>query len=144
MSDTPRIEPVDAGLILENEQNNYMRLAHASKRIETELAKALDEIKGLRQLVNDCHVIAGQLETERNEAQAEIERKNKLIEQMAGALNHCKSTFEDYVKIHKAKMPVVTIGPIPPEWGDMQRKIARNQEAFDLCNAALSAAERGE
>jgi hypothetical protein len=72
------------------------------------------------------------------------QKKNKLIEQMVGALNHCKSTFKDYVEIHKAKMPVVTIGPIPPKWGDIQRKIARNQEAFDLCNAALSAAERGE
>lgn len=71
-----------------------------------------------------------------------VAAKDRLIEQMVGTLNHCKSTFEDYVKIHKAKMPVVTIGPIPPKWGDMQRKIARNQEAFDLCNAALSAAER--
>ena len=77
-----------------------------------------------------------------DEALAEITHKNALIEQMRDALNHCKSIFEDYVKIHKAKMPVVTIGPIPPKWGDMQRKIARNQEALDLCNAALSAAER--
>lgn len=46
-------------------------------KIENELTEALGEIKELRQLVNGYHIVAGQLETERNEARAEIVRLNK-------------------------------------------------------------------
>ena len=56
------------------------------EELEAELAEALGEIKRLRWLVNDCHIVAGQLETERNEARAEIEKLNKNM-QFATAIN---------------------------------------------------------
>ena len=94
MSNTPRIDAVLRGIgsefvrqdieILINfaktiERENaglkvkFERAGHEKRNHEVKLADALDEIKGLRQLVNDCHIVAGQLETERNEARAEIE-----------------------------------------------------------------------
>lgn len=61
----------------------HIILRQSIEELETELAEALGEIKGLRQLVNDCHIVAGQLETERNEARAEIERlKTPMITDM--------------------------------------------------------------
>ena len=100
MSNTPRIDAVLRGIgsefvrqdieILINfaktiERENaglkvkFERAGHEKRNHEVKLADALDEIKGLRQLVNDCHIVAGQLETERNEARAEIEiLKNQL------------------------------------------------------------------
>ena len=119
-----------------------------ARELEEELIEAQAEIERLKSEHEDSLFRAKDnavsLSGTVTEYAGELLAKDKLIEQMVGALNHCKSTFADYVEIHKAKMPGVTIGPIPPNWGDMQRKIARNQEAFDLCNAALSAAERGE
>ena len=46
--------------------------ADFARQLEEELAEALGEIKRLRRLVNDCHIVAGQLETERNEARAKL------------------------------------------------------------------------
>lgn len=68
-----------------SEPKSYTDLEYAvmyksrCEKLETELAGALGEIRGLRQLVNDCHIVAGQLETERNEVRAEIEKFNSLF-----------------------------------------------------------------
>ena len=68
-----------------SEPKSYTDLEYAvmyksrCEKLEAELAEALGETRGLRQLVNDCHIVAGQLETERNEARAEIEKFNSLF-----------------------------------------------------------------
>jgi len=77
MSETPR---TDEHLRMKEENGHTVVVSSEfAHQLETELAEALGEIRGLRQLVNDCHIVAGQLETERNEARAEIE---KLREKM--------------------------------------------------------------
>ena len=84
-----------------------------AEQIETELAEAradADHWKG------ECNALQRMV----HEARAEIERKDKLIEQMKGALN----------------VLVASATPSGPLWhGSAEMQIAR---------AALSAAERGE
>jgi len=86
--------------------------------------------------------------SDRNEADrflslfnAEIERKDALIEQMRGALTKCKAVFETYVTLHSDKLHVAAI-MTEDECGSIREKIARNQAMVDICEAALSAAER--
>ena len=63
-----------------------------ARQLETELAEALGEIRGLRQLVNDCHIVAGHLETERNEARAEIEKLKTELREISDSCS--KSNLE--------------------------------------------------
>lgn len=77
MKKTPR---TDEHLRMKEENGHVAVVSREfARQLEAELAEALGEIRGLRQLVNDCHIVAGQLETERNEARAEIEKFNSLF-----------------------------------------------------------------
>ena len=99
------------------------------RELEKELADALDEIKGLRQLVNDCHIVAGQLETERNGARAEIERlKEQLQIKTTENLQHI-GTIRWYEEMEIPKKDAL---------------IEQMLYALDDVGAALSAAERSE
>lgn len=86
MSKTPRTDDLFKSYEADRGGMAHIVLRRGVEQLETELAdkdrqlaEVLGEIKGLRQLVNDCHIIAGQLETERNEARAEIERLKEKI-----------------------------------------------------------------
>ena len=49
MDNQKRIEPTGAGIILQNEQDNYMKLAHACSQLEAQLSNAQAEIESLKQ-----------------------------------------------------------------------------------------------
>jgi len=87
-------------------------------------------------------------DSDRNEAdkilavfRAHIAERDKLIEQMREALTKCKAVFETYVTLHSDKLHVAAI-MTEDECGSIREKIARNQAMVDICEAALSAAER--
>ena len=109
------------------------------------IAEARAEIERLRQELRDNSTLAARqivpAEMLVDDLAAEIERKDKLIEQMRGALTKCKAVFETYVTLHSDKLHVAAI-MTEDECGSIREKIARNQAMVDICEAALSAAER--
>ena len=95
-------------------------------KLETELAEARAEIERLRQELRDNSTLAARqivpAEMLVDDLTAEIERKDKLIEQMREALKLVDS------------VPLVF-----PKWFD-----GDDISVWDVVKAALSAAERGE
>jgi len=110
------------------------------EQIIQQLAEARAEIERLRQELRDNSTLAARqivpAEMLVDDLAAEIERKDKLIEQMRGALTKCKAVFETYVTLHSDKLHVAAI-MTEDECGSIREKIARNQAMVDICEAAL-------
>jgi hypothetical protein len=83
----------------------------------------------------------------RAEVQAALEAQNGALaalqsrvspqEGMREALEKCRAKFAEYVKLHSAKLHD---GTPTQEWLAINKKVERNQEMVDLCDAALSTA----
>ena len=191
MDNRKRIEPTDAGLISQNAQDNYMKLAHAYSQLEAKLSNVQAENRKLSNIVSVLNYgmqtmvfppseLAGheclakhkllslfdywrkkvaptmralvngnedsqveKLESELAdkdkqlaEARAEIERKDKLIEQMTDALNET----------------MVLLDSVPTRAHDRAKdehlreigRIVNVKGLYQIVKAALSAAERGD
>lgn len=66
-----------------------------------------------------------------------LDGRDKTINHLRAALERCKTTFEEYVAIHKDKI----VGTTTPN-DAINRKIAKNQELADMCRAVLAMLER--
>ena len=124
MSKTPRVDDREFAAI-DLKPSSRVVYASFARQLETELAEARAEIERLRQELRDNSTLAARqivpAEMLVDDLTAEIERKDKLIEQMREALK--------------------AIDAIGSEKGDASRDDALR--CFSIARAAL-AAERGE
>lgn len=58
------------------------------------------------------------------------------IKELCEALTKCRDKFEEYVVLHKAKLPS-DYAKAPANWREIAEKINRNQAMADLCSTAL-------
>ena len=125
MSKTPRVDDREFAAI-DLKPSSRVVYASFARQLETELADARAEIERLRQELRDNSTLAARqivpAEMLVDDLTAEIERKDKLIEQMREALKLVDS------------VPLVF-----PKWFD-----GDDISVWDVVKAALSAAERGE
>ena len=125
MSKTPRVDDREFAAI-DLKPSSRVVYASFARQLETELADARAEIERLRQELRDNSTLAARqivpAEMLVDDLTAEIERKDKLIEQMREALKLVDS------------VPLVF-----PKWFD-----GDDISVWDVVKAALSAAERDE